>query len=158
MISSMIGDFQPFTLFKVVKRQDLIQEEIYCIKEPYKGFSSYKNEYYKKVYNFDTHFTYYALFKYYDDGPSGGPNPYHRPYFISQNTLPPLSTNLIACFEHADSTQSSFDIFNKDYQIIFYRSVTKEEYYEKLKEKYNRNVLNIILKRLVDENFQSNYL
>jgi hypothetical protein len=35
----------------------------------------------------------------------------------------------------------------------FYRYVTKEEYYAKLKEKYDGTCLNIILKRLVDESF-----
>ena len=36
----------------------------------------------------------------------------------------------------------------------FYRYISKEEYYAKLKEKYDAKVLNIILKRLVDESFQ----
>jgi len=36
----------------------------------------------------------------------------------------------------------------------FYRYISKEEYYEKLKEKYDSKCLNIILKRLVDESFQ----
>ncbi len=35
----------------------------------------------------------------------------------------------------------------------FYRYVRKEEYYAKLKEKYDHKCLNIILKRLVDESF-----
>ncbi len=35
----------------------------------------------------------------------------------------------------------------------FYRHVSKEEYYVKVKEKYDRKCLNIILKRLVDETF-----
>ena len=35
----------------------------------------------------------------------------------------------------------------------FYRYVTKEEYYAKVKEKYDQTSLNIILKRLVDESF-----
>ena len=36
----------------------------------------------------------------------------------------------------------------------FYRHVSKEEYYVKLKEKYNNTCLNIILKRLVNETFE----
>lgn len=39
--------------------------------------------------------------------------------------------------------------FNK-----FYRYVSNEEYYEKIKEKYDDKCLNIVLKRLVDESFQ----
>jgi hypothetical protein len=35
----------------------------------------------------------------------------------------------------------------------FYRYVSKEEYYIKLKEKYDGTCLNIVLKRLVDESF-----
>lgn len=35
----------------------------------------------------------------------------------------------------------------------FYKNVTKEEYYAKVKEKYDSKCLNIILKRLVDESF-----
>lgn len=41
---------------------------------------------------------------------------------------------------------------------IIYRRVSKEEYYVKVKEKYDHKCLNIILKRLVDETFQSDYL
>ena len=40
----------------------------------------------------------------------------------------------------------------------FYKCVSKEEFYVKLKEKYDRKCLNIILKRLVDESFQSEFL
>ncbi len=40
----------------------------------------------------------------------------------------------------------------------FYRCVSKEEFYAKVKEKYDAKVLNFILKRLVDETFQSDFL
>ena len=36
----------------------------------------------------------------------------------------------------------------------FYKYVTREEFYKKVKEKYDAKCLNIILKRLVDESFQ----
>lgn len=36
----------------------------------------------------------------------------------------------------------------------FYRFVSKEEFYEKMKEKYHAKCLNIVLKRLIDESFQ----
>ncbi len=36
----------------------------------------------------------------------------------------------------------------------FYRYVSREEYYEKLKEKYDQTCLNIVLRRLVDESFR----
>ena len=36
----------------------------------------------------------------------------------------------------------------------FYRSVSKEEFYAKVKEKYDHKCLNIILKRLIDESFE----
>jgi hypothetical protein len=38
----------------------------------------------------------------------------------------------------------------------FYIHVSKEEYYAKVKEKYDTKCLNIILKRLIDESFQWN--
>ena len=40
----------------------------------------------------------------------------------------------------------------------FYRYISKEEFYTKTKEKYDAKCLNIILKRLIDESFQSNFL
>ena len=36
----------------------------------------------------------------------------------------------------------------------FYRYISKEEYYAKVKEKYDIKCLNIILKRFVDESFK----
>ena len=40
----------------------------------------------------------------------------------------------------------------------FYTHISKEDYYTKVKEKYDAKCLNIILKRLVDETFQSDFL
>jgi hypothetical protein len=51
------------------------------------------------------------------------------------------------------------DSIELDAQLnTFYRCVSKEEIYAKVKEKYDRKCLNIILKRLVDESFQSDFL
>ena len=36
----------------------------------------------------------------------------------------------------------------------FYRYISKEEYYAKVKEKYDSKCLNIIMKRFVDESFK----
>ena len=63
-----------------------------------------------------------------------------------------------------DSTEMDGDIVSDNIIEIdvemneFYRYISKEEYYTKLKEIYDRKVLNFILKRLVDETFQSNCL
>ena len=49
------------------------------------------------------------------------------------------------------------DSIELDAQLnTFYRYVSKEEFYAKVKEKYDAKCLNIILKRLVDESFQWN--
>jgi hypothetical protein len=39
--------------------------------------------------------------------------------------------------------------------FTFYRFVSPQEYRDKLKEKYNETVLNVILKRLIDPNWQN---
>ena len=39
-------------------------------------------------------------------------------------------------------------------QIIIYRYVTKKDFYAKVKDKYDSTCLNIILKRLLDQNFE----
>ena len=41
---------------------------------------------------------------------------------------------------------------------VIHRLISKEEYFKKVKEKYDSKCLNIILKRLVDESFQSDFL
>ena len=38
--------------------------------------------------------------------------------------------------------------------ISIYRSVSEEEYWEKVKEKYDAKCLDIVLKRLINESFQ----
>ena len=38
--------------------------------------------------------------------------------------------------------------------LCIYRYISKEEYYEKVKEKYNQTCLDIVLKQLVDESFE----
>ena len=166
----MIGDFQPFTLFKVVNKsylikdskkemycikcikEPLIKDEIYFIKEPHKTFvCSYQNSFYKDFFDKNKYFTYYAIFKHYDYV-TNYEYVRNRPFIDGR-----YNRRLHAFFEHADSTYSNFAM-NEDSRIVIYRNVTKEEYYSKLKENYDRKVLNIILKRLVDETFQSDFL
>ncbi len=40
------------------------------------------------------------------------------------------------------------------FKVAYYRCVSKEEYYAKVKDKYDEKCLNIILKRLIDESFE----
>jgi hypothetical protein len=53
-------------------------------------------------------------------------------------------------FKYPDSNYSFQLHFRSN---TFYRYISKEEYYKKIKEKYDDTCLNIILKRLVDESF-----
>ena len=62
-------------------------------------------------------------------------------------------------FKIYNELNESIDSIELDAQLnTFYKCISKEEYYAKLKEKYDRKCLNIILKRLVDETFQSDFL
>ena len=54
-------------------------------------------------------------------------------------------------FRYWDIRQS-FQVHQRYYN--FYRYVTKHEYYMKVKEKYDQTSLDIVLKRLVNENFE----
>ena len=62
-------------------------------------------------------------------------------------------------FKIYNELNESIDSIELDAQLnTFYRVVSKKEFYAKVKEKYDRKVLNIILKRLIDESFQSDCL
>ena len=49
---------------------------------------------------------------------------------------------------------TSSDIYLYVHVNVYYRLITKEEYWEKVKEKYDAKCLDIVLKRLVDESFE----
>ena len=66
-------------------------------------------------------------------------------------------------YDEFDDTFGTFTISNKgidfDFDLIeIYRFVTPHEYYVKLKEKYDATCLNIVLTRLVNENFSSAHM
>ena len=62
-------------------------------------------------------------------------------------------------FKIYNELNESIDSIELDAQLnTFYKCISKEEYYAKLKDKYDHKCLNIILKRLIDESFQSDYL
>jgi len=64
-----------------------------------------------------------------------------------------------AWFKIYNEFDESIDSIELDTQLnTFYRCISKEEFYAKVKEKYDVKCLNIILKRLVDETFQSEFL
>ena len=73
-----------------------------------------------------------------------------------------VQKNSVGIFESHDAEFDGFGTFtilnNKiefDLDLIeIYRFVTSDEYYIKLKEKYNEKCLDIVLKRLVDDTFQ----
>lgn len=73
-----------------------------------------------------------------------------------------VQKNSVGIFESHDAEFDgfgSFTILNNEIEfdldlIEIYRFITSEEYYVKLKEKYDAKCLNIILKRLIDESFE----
>jgi hypothetical protein len=73
-----------------------------------------------------------------------------------------VQKNSIGIFESHDPEFDgfgNFTILNNEIEFDFdlieiYRFVTYEEYYIKLKEKYDLKCLNIILKRLINETFE----
>jgi hypothetical protein len=75
-------------------------------------------------------------------------------YYITHNFLERKENLLFdgnSFFKYSDSNYS-FQLHLR--MNTFYRYITKEEYYTKLKEKYDSTCLNIILKRLIDEYFE----
>ena len=79
-------------------------------------------------------------------------------YYVKGTLMYPLSLRNFQCTfdyyeEDAAWLTTSLDI--KLYLTFyhFYRYVSKEEYYKKLKEKYDATCLDIILKRLVNDDF-----
>ena len=77
----------------------------------------------------------------------------------SENDIEMDNFAWVMCLDSFMGVIISNDIIEIDIDMNdFYRRVSKEEYYAKLKEKYDRKVLNIILKRLVDETFQSEFI
>jgi hypothetical protein len=62
-------------------------------------------------------------------------------------------------FKICNELNQTIDTIELDTQLnIFYKSVSKKDFYVKVKEKYDHKCLNIILKRLIDESFQSDFL
>jgi len=62
-------------------------------------------------------------------------------------------------FKVYNELNDTIDLIELDSQLnTFYKSVSKEEFYAKLKDKYDHKCLNIVLKRLIDESFQSYFL
>ena len=60
-----------------------------------------------------------------------------------------------AWFKSLNTPGNEYELIELDLCLNeFYRCVSEEEYYEKIKEKYDSKCLNIVLKRLIDESFQ----
>jgi hypothetical protein len=72
-----------------------------------------------------------------------------------------IMLDLIFSVRAHSSTGLWFDDPHKPYgyllhlhQIKIYKYISKQEYYAKLKEKYDNKCLNIVLKRIVNETFE----
>ena len=103
----------PFVLFELVNKNELIKGVRYYIKDYYSKKEKYTEIYATLLHYLEDEIIPHALFR------------AHANYSFYQNLDP----------------------------TIIYRRVSKEEYYAKVKEKYDQNCLNIILKRLLDESF-----
>lgn len=75
-------------------------------------------------------------------------------YFVIHRRSAVVEGDLIYDGNHFFKYPNSKKIFQLMTMYNFYRYVSKGEYYSKLKEKYNQTCLDIILKRLLDENFE----
>jgi hypothetical protein len=75
-------------------------------------------------------------------------------YYVVQYKRAVVEGDLIyvgdSFFKYPNSRQT-FQVHERFYD--FYRYVRKDEYYMKVKEKYNQKCLDIVLKRVVNENF-----
>ena len=79
-------------------------------------------------------------------------------YYVKHNFLERIDKLIFISDSFFKYPNSNYDFRVHLNANTFYRFVSKEEFYVKVKEKYDRKCLNIILKRLVDETFQSDYL
>jgi hypothetical protein len=75
-------------------------------------------------------------------------------YFVIHKRGALVEGDLIYVGNHYFKYPNSRGIFQIVDMYHFYRYVSNYEYYMKLKEKYDQRCLNIVLKRLVNENFE----
>ena len=75
-------------------------------------------------------------------------------YFVIHKRGAVVEGDLIYHGNHYFKYPNSKSIFQIVDMYHFYRYVSKYEYYMALKEKYNQTCLNVVLKRLVNENFE----
>ena len=75
-------------------------------------------------------------------------------YYIIHKRGAVVEGNLIYVGNHYFKYPNSSSIFQIVDMYHFYRYVSKYEYYMALKENYNAKCLDIVLKRLVNENFE----
>jgi hypothetical protein len=85
-------------------------------------------------------------------------------YYVKRKRITKIIKNFHGIFDRDDFEGFGFVWFRIDNEFVeldidmntFYRCISKEEFYAKVKEKYDAKCLNIILKRLIDESFQWN--
>ena len=75
-------------------------------------------------------------------------------YYVIHKRGAVVEGDLIYVGNHFFKYPNSIQIFQIVDMYYFYRYVSKYQYYMALKEKYNQTCLNIVLKRLVNENFE----
>ena len=75
-------------------------------------------------------------------------------YYVVHKRGAFVEGNLIYDGKHYFKYPNSKQTFQLVDMYHFYRYVSKYQYYMALKEKYNQTCLNIVLKRLVNENFE----
>jgi hypothetical protein len=80
-------------------------------------------------------------------------------YYVKGNPIYPPSLKIFECIFDCYEDDTAWLTTNLNIRLYlafydFYRYVSKEEFYAKVKEKYDQTCLDLVLKRLVNDDFR----